>query len=310
MFNNKLSKANFRLKMSLLSLVACLSIVVIGNGGCAVSAKNHDAPASAVAADTRAGKSDSAPNAAKNSPQLKGRIAIKANSPADAVRTFYKNLRERRFREAMMMTNVRAAVEGLTDAEMQELSADFEVIARQVPPDIQISGEIVTGNTASVTAKMPNEDTGVPEDKIFNLRREADAWIILTADEQAEALVKKEGKNYFFNIRIEVHHVEARMMLERIAKAQAVYSLRNQGAFGDMQTLIGQGLLAGDAQGTESTGYRYNISVSPDKKKYFATAEPAVYGKSGKLSFLIEVEGANKEARFKSQDKKGQPLKK
>ncbi|MDQ3800957.1 MAG: hypothetical protein M3384_16160 [Acidobacteriota bacterium] len=305
---NKLSKANFRLKMSLLSLGACLSMVAITSGGCAVSAKNNDAPE--PVADVQTGKNDFAPNAAKNSPQLKGRIRINANSPADAVRTFYKNLRERRFREAMMMTNVRPAVEGLTEAEMQDLSADFEMIARQVPPEIQINGEVVTGNTASVTAKMPNEDTGVPEDKIFNLRREGDAWIILTADDQAEALVKKEGKNYFFNIRIEVHHVEARMMLERITKAQTVYSLRNQGAFGDMPTLIEQGLLPIDAQSAESTGYRYTISVSPDKKKYFATAEPAVYGRSGKLSFLVEVEGANKEARFKSQDKKGQPLKK
>jgi hypothetical protein len=301
---NKISKANFRLKMSLFGV--CLSVVVIV--GCSVSAKNNDAPVS-VQTKTTEEKNNPEPNAAKNAP-LKGRIQIKANSPADAVRTFYKNLRERRFREAMMMTNARPAIEGLTEAEMQDLSADFEPIARQIPPEIQINGEIVTGNSATVTAKMPNEDTGVPEDKVMNLRRDGDGWIILTADEKAEAAVKKEGKNYFFNIRIEVHHIEAKMMLERISKAQALYSLRNAGAFADMQTLVDQGLLAGDAQTTESTGYRYSISLAPDKKKYFATAEPAVYGKTGKLSFLVEVEGANKEARFKSQDKKGQPMKK
>jgi hypothetical protein len=161
-----------------------------------------------------------------------------------------------------------------------------------------------------VTAKIPNDDTGILEDKPFSLRRDGESWVILTADEKAEAMVKKEGKNYFFNVRIEVHQVEAKMMLERIAKAQAVYSLRNAGVFADMQTLVAQGLLAGDVQTTESTGYRYTISLSADKKKYFATAEPAVYGKTGKLSFLIEVEGANKEARFKSQDKKGEPLRK
>jgi hypothetical protein len=302
---NKLSKANFRLKMSLFG--ACLSVAVIG--GCTVSAKNHDETA-ALQTKTVIEKNNLAePSAAKN-PSLKGRIQIKANSPADAVRTFYKNLRERRFREAMLMTNVRPAIEGLNDAEMQDLSTDFEPIAKQVPPDIQINGEIVTGNTATVTAKMPNEDTGAPEDKVFNLRRENDGWIILTADEKAEAAVKKEGKNYFFNIRIEVHHVEAKMMLERISKAEMVYALRNGNVFSDMPTLIDQGLLAGDAQSTESTGYRYTVTLSPDKKKFFVTAEPAVYGKTGKLSFLVEVEGAGKEARFKSQDKKGEPLKK
>jgi hypothetical protein len=303
---NKLSKANFRLKMSLLGLFLAAAVI----SGCSVSAKNNDAPDSGgVQTAASEEKGVSQPNAAKNS-YVKGRIQIKTDSPADAVRTFYKNLRERRFREAMMMTNIRPAVEGLTDEEMQDLNADFDPLAKQVPPEIQINGEITTGNLATVTAKMPNDDTGAPEDKVFNLRREGESWIILTADEKSEATVKKEGKNYFFNIRVEVHQVEAQMMLERIAKAQAVYSLRNEGTFGEMQALIEQGLLAADAQTSDSTGYRYSVSLSPDKKKYFATAEPALYGKTGKLSFLVEVEGADKQARLKSQDKKGQPLKK
>jgi hypothetical protein len=300
----KISKANFHLKMSLLALCLC-SVAVTS---CAVSAKNHDETSSVpVAAGEQ--KNDAPQNAPKTV-ALKGRILIAPNSPADAVRVFYKNLRERRFREAMLMTNLRPAIEPLSEAEMQDLSADFEPIAKQVPADIQINGEIVSGNTATVTAKMPNDDTGALEDKPLSLRRDGDGWIILTADEKAEAMVKKEGKNYFFNIRIEVHQTEAKLMLERIAKAQAVYSLRSEGAFADMPTLIAQGLLAADVQTSESTGYRYTISPSPDKKKYFATAEPAVYGKTGKLSFLIEVEGTSKDARFKSQDKKGEPLRK
>jgi len=300
----KISKANFHLKMSLLAL--CLSVAAVTN--CAVSAKNHD-EISTVPATTSEQKINSPQNAPKN-PALKGRILVAPNSPAAAVRAFYKNLRERRFREAMMLTNLRPAIEALTEAEMQDLSADFEPIAKQIPADIQINGEIVSGNTATVTAKMPNDDTGALEDKPFSLRRDGDGWIILTADEKAEAMVKKEGKNYFFNVRVEVHQTEAKMMLERIAKSQAVYSLRSEGAFADMQTLIAQGLLASDVQTSESTGYRYTISLSADKKKYFATAEPAVYGKTGKLSFLIEVEGTSKDARFKSQDKKGEPLRK
>jgi outer membrane murein-binding lipoprotein Lpp len=303
---NQLSKANFRLKMSLFGL--CLASAVVA-AGCSVSAKNNDAPA-AVQTKASEEKNNPEPNAAVKNSYRKGRIEIKANSPADAVRTFYKNLRERRFREAMLMTNVRPAIEGLSEAEMQDLSVDFEPLAKQVPAEIQINGEILTGNTATVTAKMPHEDTGVPEDKVFNLRREGEGWIILTADEKSEAQVKKEGKNYFFNIRVEIHQVEAQMMLERIVKAQAIYSLRNAGGFGEMQTLIEQGLLAPDAQTTDSTGYRYTVSLSADKKKYFVTAEPAVYGKTGKFSYLVEVEGADKPSRFKSQDKKGQPLKK
>lgn len=303
--SKKISKANFRLKMSLLGFSLSLAVVI---GGCAVSAKNLDeAPAKPAV-----GEKNNYPQAeavTKNS-HLKGRIEITANSPADAIRTFYKNLREKRFREAMMMTNLRPAVEGLSDSDMQDLNADFEPLAKQVPADIQISGEIVSGNSASVTAKMPNEDTGAIEDKVFNLRRENDSWIILTADEKAEADARKEGKNYFFSLRIEVHETEAQMMLERIVKAQVVYSLQNGGTFADMQTLVAQGLLAEDAQTVDSTGYRYNIMISPDKKKYFATAEPAVYRKTGKLSFLVEVEGADKKSNFKSKDNGGMPLRK
>lgn len=244
----------------------------------------------------------------KNVP-MKGRIEIAPNSPADTIRLFYKNLREKRFREAMMMTNLRAAVENLSDAEMQDLSADFEPLAAQVPAELQISGEIITGSTATVTVKMPNDETGVLEDKALSLRRENDAWIYLTADQAAETAAKKEGKNYFFELRLDVHHVEAQSMLERITKAEMIYALQNGGLFTDMQTLIAQGLLPADAQNAESTGYRYNVSVSPDKKRYSATAEPAVYGKTGKMSFSIQVDEKGKSSGIKSKDNKGMPMK-
>jgi hypothetical protein len=157
---------------------------------------------------------------------------------------------------------------------------------------------------------MPNEETGVLEDKIFKLRLEKDSWVILTADEAAEAIVKKEGKNYFFALRLDIHHVEASNMMERIAKAQMVYALQNAGQYADMPTLIGQGLLPEDAQNTQSTGYRFNVFPAPDRKKYSATAEPAVYGKTGKLSFLLELNEKDQKTHLTSKDNKGQPLKK
>src|SRR5688572_255044 len=85
-------------------------------------------------------------------------IDIKPNSPADTVRAFYTALRERKFRHALFLTNLRPAVEGLTDAELQEFQVDFEAIAKYVPEEIEINGEITTGNSAIVTAKLPNED--------------------------------------------------------------------------------------------------------------------------------------------------------
>lgn len=296
------------LQISLFSISLTVSLI----SGCAVSAKNSDekpVDKNSVQSQVTKEKTSNLQNVTKNS-SSKNRIQITAGSPADTVRIFYKNLRERRFREAMMMTNLRAAIENLTEAEMQDLSTDFEPLANQVPADLEIKGEIVASNTATVTAKMPGEEAGKLELKEIQLRRENNAWVLLTADEKEEAMAKREGKNYFFALRIETHHGEVQNMMERIAKAQTVYAMQNGGTFANMQTLIAQGLLPADAQTTQSTGYRFSVTPSSDKKKYFATAEPAVYGKSGKLSFLLESDSASQKARLKAEDKKGMPLKK
>src|SRR5947199_2157003 len=159
-------------------------------------------------------------------------ITIEPNSPADTVRAFYKLLREKKFREAIFLTNLRPAIEGLTDAELKEFDVDFESIAGLVPAEIEINGEIVTGEKASVTAKLPADDDKMEIQEI-KLRKEGDIWVILSADDDAEKRIKKEGKNYFFALRIETHEDEARQMLDRISKAEMVYALQNGGLYGD-----------------------------------------------------------------------------
>ncbi len=297
----------FSTKSVLQLVVLLLSFILIN--GCAVSAKDaEEVSGDKTTVETKTTEEKS-PLVTKNSVP-KGRIQITSGSPADTIRIFYKNLRERKFKEAMMMTNLRFAVEGLTDAEMQDLSTDFEPLANQVPTEIEINGEIITNNLATVTAKLPNDETGHLELKTLRLRLEKDAWVFLIAESDAENLAKKEGKNYFFTLRLDIHHVEAENMMQRIAKAQTVYAMQNNGSFADLSTLVSMSLLPLDVQSTESTGYRFTISVTADGKKYFATAEPAVYGKSGKLSFLLEFNGADKKTRLKSDDNQGKPLKK
>ncbi|MCY7374805.1 MAG: type IV pilin-like G/H family protein [Pyrinomonadaceae bacterium] len=246
-------------------------------------------------------------NGAKNETS-KTTIKIEPNSPADTVRVFYKNLRERKFREAMFLTNLRPAIEGLTDAELKELQVDFEPLAAQVPADIAINGEIISKDSATVTAKLPDNETDEIKLQEIKLRRENGVWTIVTVDEKAETEVKKEGKNYFFALRLKTHHEEARAMLERVHKAQMVYALQNGGLYGDMPALIGKGFLPPDIVTAATTGYNYQIQISADRKKYAATATPAVYGKTGKLSFGFEADG-KKTSALKSRDNKGQPVK-
>jgi hypothetical protein len=227
-------------------------------------------------------------------PASKSAIKIEPNSPADSVRAFYQHLRP--------------AIEGLTDAELKELQVDFEPLAAQVPAEIEINGEIISKDKATVTAKLPDNDTDEIKLQEIKLREENDVWIVLTVDEKAETEVKKEGKNYFFALRIKTHHEEAKAMLERVNKAQMIYATQNGGLYADAPTLIGKGFLPKDFLTSETTGYNYQINLSDDRRKYKAAATPSVYGKTGKLSYWFETTG-NKTSLLKNKDTKGQALK-
>jgi hypothetical protein len=234
-------------------------------------------------------------------------IDVQPGGPADTVRAFYAKLREKKFREAIFMTNMRPAVEGLTDMELRDFAVDFEALAGEVPAEIEINGEIISGDTATVTVKLPDED-GEPRTQPIKLRREGNFWMILSVEPGDEIKIAAAGKNYFYELRIDTFQEEARKMLERVSKAQLAHSMQNNGEYTDIATLIGAGYLPDDIRTSESTGYDYVVTLSPDRKRFFATATPAVYGKTGKLSFLLEPD-AKGSGRVTSKDTGGKPLK-
>lgn len=286
-----------RTVFSKLGLITCLlSICLIAVYGCSTAASRAavDASKAATAATAQAAPAANASRGAT--------IDIKPNSPADTVRAFYTALREKRFREAIFLTNLRPAIEGLTDDELKEFQVDFESIAKYVPAQIEINGEIVSGDRATVTAKLPNNDLDKEETQQIALRKEGNVWVILTVDESAESKIKQEGKNYFAALRIESHQDEAREMLERVAKAQMAFAALNQGLYGDLDALIKAEFLPADIRSSESTGYNYAVVLSSDRKTYSATAVPAVYGKTGKLSFAVQLD-ENSQPHLTSRDK-------
>ena len=286
-------------------LTTIFSVLIIS--GCAVEAAKMSDGDKLAPAKIK----DLQPSAVKASLKTTGgaTIEITENSPADTVRVFYKNLRENRFREAMFLTNLRPAIEGLTDTELADLQLDLAAIAQQIPAVIEINGEIISGNYASVTAKLPDNETKQITIQEIRLRNEGNYWIILTINEEAEAAVKKEGNKYFFNLRLQTHEAEAKAMMERISKAQMVYALQNGGLYGEMKALVEGGLLPDDALTSDSTGYNYKVVVSSDRKTFYATAEPAAFGKTGKLSYLLELDD-KKNTRLTAKENQGQPLKK
>jgi len=234
-------------------------------------------------------------------------IVIDHGGPADTVRAFYQLLREKKFRDAIFLTNLRPAIEGLTESEMADFSLDFAALAGQVPSQMEINGEIISGNKATVTVNVPSDDDGKKDTQQIKLKKNGDVWMILSVDEEAEGRIRKEGKSYFYNLRIETHEQEARKMLERVAKAQIAYTLQHEGVAGTLDSLITAGLLPDDIRTSESTGYNYTVEVLPGKGRYFATATPAVYGKSGKLSFLLAPD-AKGYAHVSSKDVGGKPI--
>ncbi len=278
----------------------CLLAVILFASGCSVAEKTNAASANPAANSAFPANAAAAPRGAT--------IKIDSGGPADTVRAFYKSLREKKFREAIFLTNLRPAIEGLTDSELKDFSLDFEAIAGQVPADLEINGEIVTGDMATVTANLPGSDSDKNELQKISLRRENGIWVILTVDEGAEKRIKAEGKQYFYNLRIETHEDEAKKMLERVSKAELAYSLQH-GACVDTATLIAAGLLPNDVQTSVSTGYNFTITLMPGNKSYFANAVPAEYGKSGKQSFLLQLDGKGV-SHVTGKDTGGKPMRK
>lgn len=224
-------------------------------------------------------------------------------SPSETVRQFYKNLREKKFREAFSLSIYKPAIESLKPQEFEDLRPDFEKIALavndKIPEKLQITGETISGDLATVFLKLLDSD-GKEKMEPAGLIMIDGAWVL--GDRENLEIVRKAGKKFFFNARIDAHHSDAQDMLTRISLALLLYSQQHNGQFANLPTLVAAGLLPKDLEGTESTGYRFQIKVSADAKTWSAHAEPAQYGRSGRLSFFMDAAGV------RSSDTGGKPL--
>jgi hypothetical protein len=220
-------------------------------------------------------------------------------SPSDTVREFYKAMREKRFREAFALSIYRPAIDPLKPKEFDELRPDFEKMAAVVPVEVNLTGEQISGNVATVFVRVKEGEEPEKLEPVM-LILSGGNWII--GDKENETIVKKAGKQFFFNARIDTHHDEVQAMLTRISLAQLLYSQQHNGLFADLATLISLGMLPKDLETTDSTGYRFHIAALDGGKSWNAGAEPAIYGHTGKLSFYMDAAGV------RSGDTGGKPL--
>ncbi len=279
------------IRLDILIAIGLFVFVVTFFLGCGGSSKTETSDSESVSATTKNDSITKPSGESKETAEMPNGalIEIKENSAADTVKEFYARLRDKKFRDAINLTNLRPAIEGLTDAELEELGVDFGFLAQSVPENLPINGEIISGNDATVTVKMPDEDDASIKIQEIKLRKNRGHWIVLVADAEGEKRAKKEGNNYFFALRMDVHHEEAKAMLTRINKAQMVYRMKNDGRFADLRTLVEKGYVPKDALGAITTGYKYDVALAEGNTLYTALATPAEYGKTGKLSFAYKV---------------------
>jgi len=221
-------------------------------------------------------------------------------TPSDVVRDFYKAMHERRFKDAWAMSVYKAAIEGLSADEIEDLRSLFEEQAAGVPEQVQIDDEKITGNTAQVFVRLPPTDSS-PQltSKPVDLIKSGGLWIIGTESEQAT--VKKAGSRYFLDALVDINQETMTDILKRLIGMEAALAQANNGVFGEARALVGAGLMSDDMFDPKKTGYVFRVTVSG--KTYVATAEPAHYGRTGKLSFWMDQTGV-----IKSADNGGKPF--
>ena len=230
-------------------------------------------------------------------------LAQVPRTPTETMREFYRMMREKKFREAFGLSIYRDAIEGLSTQEFEDLRPDFErmaiAVSEKIPDKVDITGEQISGDSATVFVKVLDAD-GKEKVEPASLIKVGNSWIV--GDKENLELVKKSGKKFFFEARINAHHSDVQDMLTRISLAQVVYSQGHNGQFANTAELIAAGLVPKDIEGTESTGYRFQINRSADGKTWYATAEPAQYDRTGRLSFYLDALG------IRSGDAGGKPL--
>jgi hypothetical protein len=221
-------------------------------------------------------------------------------TPSDTVREFYKAMREKRFSEAFAISIYKPAIEGLNPQELEDFRPDFDAMAAAIPDKVDINGEQISGDEATVFVKVATLEDPSAQPEPVSLMRVNGQWII--GDKENQNIVKKAGNAFFLNTRINTHHDEVKAMMQRINVAELIYSQQHNGSFGDLAALTGAGLVPKDVEGTESTGYRFRLTLGKDSKAYTVGAEPVQYGRTGRLSFFMDQSG------MRSGDNGGKPL--
>jgi hypothetical protein len=222
-------------------------------------------------------------------------VAQKEGTPTHTALTFYQALRQKHYIEGFSKSVYRDAVKGLSAEELRDLEPDFVSTFSEIPARIEAHGENVSGDTATVLLKFEGSDA-LQNVALVRVKGE---WLV--GDKESLELVKAQGRNYFFNARMEANESDVVDTLVRMIGAEYVYQRRFEGRCGSLAELIEHGALSRDLADGQMSGYQFTFVVSADQKSFRATAIPIGYGRTGKLSFYADANGV------RAEDNKGKP---
>src|SRR3954453_21545075 len=141
-------------------------------------------------------------------------FAQTVRTPTETMREFYRMMREKKFREAFGISIYRAAIEDLSTQEFDDLKSDFDkmaiAVSEKIPEKVDITGEQISGDAATVFVKVVDAE-GKEKIEPASLIKIDNAWIV--GDRENLEMVRKEGKKFFFEARINAHHSDVQDML-------------------------------------------------------------------------------------------------
>ncbi|HMG34764.1 MAG TPA: hypothetical protein VKM94_12580 [Blastocatellia bacterium] len=217
-----------------------------------------------------------------------------SQSPTQAALSFYQELRARRYVEGFRHSVYRKAVEGLSAEELKDLEPDFLRTFSQIPDKIEPTGEKIDGDAAIVSLKF-----GAEEVQSVALVRSGGEWLV--GDRDTLDTVNHQGRAFFFNSRILVNEGEAYEMLQQIIGAELIYARKFEGKCANLEELIKLGGVPADLKDGTESGYKFDISLRPDRSAFYVTATPVVYAKTGRVSLYADING------IRGDDLKGKP---
>ncbi|MFN0119388.1 MAG: hypothetical protein ACKV2V_02685 [Blastocatellia bacterium] len=204
-------------------------------------------------------------------------------------------MRAGKYQEGFRLSVYGLALDGLTDEELKELEPDFARIAAGLPENVDVAGEQITGDTATVFVRMPGQD----KPQGITLMRVDGRWIV--GDKETHRLVTTQGRQFFFLARMQVSEQEAVEWLEEIYGAQTIF-FKAKNRFTALDELVRLGGVSPQLSAGMESGYRFEVLVTPDGQKFTVTAIPARYGRTGRRSFFVDQTGV-----IRVEDKQGQP---